>query len=175
MARTAMRSRPAASFSHSLKVDVYRSRFEPLKSIRHLDLNRLARTARTEIELGHFESGCCQRFVRAEIRKGMVTKIVLEPCTEQAKIKRTPELTRLVKAASRRAVQKRRRAPRFPLPVREFMSNARAILEETIYCIHICFLGHCLWCCFYWEGGGEGSWGYLDCNGWIVGPLPVAS
>jgi hypothetical protein len=171
MARAAKRSRPVATFKHSLDVEVYRSRFELLESVRHLDIDGLARAAGAEIELGHVAAGCCKRLARAEVRKGMVTRILLEPCAERPRIKKTPELTRLVNLAVRRAAGKRRRLP-LPLPVRDFLSSAREVLEETIICIHICILGHCLWCCFYWEGGGPNPWGYLDCNGWIVGPFP---
>jgi hypothetical protein len=145
---------------------------ELLGSVRHLNLDRLARATRAEVELGYVKSACCKRLVRAEVRKGMVTRIKLEPCGE-TKIKKTPELTRLVNTAIRRAAGRGRR-PSFPLPLRTFMRSAREIFEETIICIHICFLGHCLWCCFYWEGGGENPWGYIDCNGWIIGPFPAA-
>jgi hypothetical protein len=172
MARTAKRARPVAIFTHSIKFEVHRSKFTLLESARHLDTDRLARAASAEVELGFLEGGCCQRYVRAVLRKGMVTKLALEPCAERPPMKISPELAGLLKVAGHRIRQRRRRAPRLPLAVQDFMSNLQAVAEETIYCIHLCFLGHCIWCCFYWEGDAEPSWGYLDCEGWIVGPFP---
>jgi hypothetical protein len=172
MARTPKRARPVATFAHSLKVEVHRSKIELLESARHLDIAKLARAASAEVELAYLESACCQRFVRAVVRKGMVTKLVLEPCADRAPMKISPELAELLKAAGPRVLQRDRRGPRLPLGVRDFMNNVQTVLNETIYCIHLCLLGHCIWCCFYWEGDAEPSWGYLDCDGWIVGPFP---
>ena len=172
MARTGKHSRAVATFTHSLKVEVHRSRLELLQSARHLDIDGLAQAANAQIELGYLKGGCCQRLVRADVRKGMVTKLVLEPRAERARMRISPELAGLLKAVGHRVMRRDRRTPRLPLAVRDFMSAAETILEETIYCIHICILGHCLWCCFYWEGDAEPPWGYLDCDGWIVGPFP---
>jgi hypothetical protein len=172
MARSAKSSRPVATFTHSLKFEVHRSKFMALDSARHLDLDKLGRVASSEIELGYLEGGCCQRLVSAILRKGMVTKLELSPCADRPPMKISADLAGLLKTAGHRVRPKARRGPRLPLPIRDFMSNLQTVAEETIYCIHLCFLGHCIWCCFYWEGDFEPAWGYLDCEGWIIGPIP---
>jgi hypothetical protein len=172
MARSAKPARPVLIFNHSLKVEVYRSKFTLLESARHLDTDGLARAAKSEIELGYLEGGCCRRLVKAVLRKGMVDRLALEPCAERPRMKISPDLANLLKVAGHRIRRRARRAPRLPLAVRDFMSNVQTVAEETIYCIHLCFLGHCIWCCFYWEGDAEPAWGYLDCDGWIIGPIP---
>jgi hypothetical protein len=147
MVRTASRSRPVASFTHAVKVEVYQPKSEVLESTRHLNIEKLKRSARAEIEVGHVATQSCRQLVRARIRKGMVAELVLEPCAEREPIRITPEIARLLKAARQRVARKRRRAPRFPMPVEEFLQDTKAALDETMICVHICIWRYCFDCC----------------------------
>ena len=161
MARTAKRSRPVASFTHPIKVEVHKPRVEVLESVRHLDIGNLKRSA-AEIEVGYLATRRCRQLVRATLRKGMVTKLVLEPCAEQERMKITPEIARVLEEARRQVMSKGRHAPEFPMPIEDFMSDIAAAVDETIICIHICIWRYCLDCCFYWYGSDVG--GILLCG-----------
>src|SRR5690242_14036586 len=113
MARIESRSRPVASFNHPVKVEVHKPTFELLQSARLLDFAKLQRTARAEIEIGYVRTRSCRQLVRATLRKGMVTGLVLEPCAELQRVEITPEIARVLKAARRRAASKGGRRPRF--------------------------------------------------------------
>jgi hypothetical protein len=146
MARTAKRARALATFNHPVKITVRRPEFELLASAKQLDIGKLTRV---EIELGYVRTDCCRQFVRAVIRRGMVTRLVVEP----------PELARLLKAASRRiSGRPGKRAPKFPMPVATFMSSARLISVDTITCVQICIFGFCTQCCELL--GSPGDWIY---------------
>jgi hypothetical protein len=169
MARTAKRSRPVASFTHPINVEVHKPRVEVLESARLLDIGKLKRSARAEIEVGYIATRRCRQLVRATVRKGMVTKLVLEPCAEQQRLKITPDIARVLKEARRQVMSKGRRAPGFPMPIEKFMSDIAAAVDETIICVHICIWRYCLDCCFYWYGSDVG--GILLCG--FGGPIIV--
>jgi hypothetical protein len=135
-----------ASFDHKIRVDVELAPFKVLESVRYLDVARLARAASATIELGFFETDCCHRTVRAVVRKGMVTELLLEPCDDKKMQRPSPELLRLFELA-RRHLPKRRRSGHGPLPLPEFLDHVAEVTVETITCIRICILGFCFVCC----------------------------
>jgi hypothetical protein len=173
MARAAKRARALVTFNHPVKITVRRPEFELLASVKQLDIGKLARAAHAEIELGYVRTDCCRQFVRAVIRRGMVTRLVVEPCSDGKSVKVSPELARLLKAASRRvAGRPGKRPPKFPMPVATFMSSARFISVDTITCVQICIFGFCIQCCELL--GSPGEWA---CGRVIVDTisLPVAT
>jgi hypothetical protein len=164
MARTASRSRPVARFSHPAKVDVYLPTFELLKSVRHLDIDRLARAASAEFEVGYFKTRCCQYLVRAVVRRGMVTKLVSEPGPDSGQMAVSREFANLLDVARRRAMQTLgRRSSRLPMPLHVFMRDPAAAVtmdEPSVWCFKICIYGYCLECClFKFPGDRYGTWG----------------
>ena len=92
MARSAKRHAALTTFRHPVRVEVRRPVFQPMASVGQLDVAKLERAARAEIELGYFRTGECRQFVRATVRKGMVTELVLEPCSDRKLEGAPPEL-----------------------------------------------------------------------------------
>ena len=146
MARPDKRPQPPTIIKHTAQIEVRRAEFEPLASVRHLDAAKLARTARAEIELGHFHTSCCGKLVRAVIRKGMVTSLTVEPCSEEKAGPPDPELARVVETACRR-VAPPGDAVKFPMPVADFLDDVAALTIKTITCVQICIWGFCFVCC----------------------------
>ena len=101
MAKRAIRNRPLLSIDHSVKIEIRQAKLTPLESLKHLDVAKLKKASRAEVELGHIEGGCCSQLVRAVIRKGMVTDIAIDQCPDAAKV--TPDLARLLNKARRKA------------------------------------------------------------------------
>lgn len=163
MARIASRSRPVASFTHPAKVDVYLPTFELLKSVRHLDVDKLARSASADFEVGYFKTRCCRYLTRAVVRRGMVIKLVSEPGPDNCQMKVSHEFGNLLNLARRRAMRTLgRRSPRLPMPVRAFMRDPTAAVtmdDPTIWCFKICIHGYCLECCLFKFPGDRGTWG----------------
>lgn len=56
------------TFKHSVPVEVRLPKFRPFNSFKSLDRNRLSKGTST-IEIGFLEGGCCQKLVRASVRK----------------------------------------------------------------------------------------------------------
>ncbi len=92
MARSTKPPRPLTTLRHTARVEVRRAEFELLASVPHLDVAKLARVARGEIEVGYFRTDCCRQFVRAIVQKGMVTELVVEPCSDDKPEPASPEL-----------------------------------------------------------------------------------
>jgi hypothetical protein len=147
MARSVKQPRPLLTFKHPAKIEIYRPEFELFGSVAHLDVAKLGRAARTEIELGTLKTSCCSPIVRAVIRKGMVTELRVDRSPESKSELITPEFSRLLDLARRRVRQRRRGPGRLPMPVAKFMSVAQEISTETLHCFSICLFGHCLICC----------------------------
>ena len=145
-ARSGKRSAVVTSFDQKTRVDVELAQFKVLASVRHLDVAKLAREGSTSIEVGFFETDCCHRMVRAVVRKGMVTELLLEPCDDKKMQAPSPELVRLFELARRR-LPRARRSFRGPMPLAEFLDDVAALTVETITCIRICILGFCFVCC----------------------------
>ena len=147
MQRTKKHSPPLTAFRHAVRVEVRRPEFDLLASVKQLDVAKLARAARAEFEVGYFEAGCCRRLVRAFVRKGKVTGLVAEPCESERPAKASPELARLLNVARRRAARRGEPPVRLPIPVADFVSNARSLTIRSITCVEICFFGFCFYCC----------------------------
>jgi len=98
--------------------------FEPLQSVRALDLVQLARARHAVVELGQFDAGCCKRMARAVIKAGRVTEIKIDACTDGAG-KLTPESARLLARAQTKLKRSKSAAPRLPMPVTRFFRQSR--------------------------------------------------
>ena len=125
--------RPRTTFEHTIQVEAQPTEFFLLASVPYQDVGKLARAAHAEIELGYFKtnsSNSCRQFVRAKIQEGMVTDLLVEPCSDEETEPASEELVRLLDTARRRLTPSDSREPRFPIPVAE-----------------ICILGSCFVCC----------------------------
>jgi hypothetical protein len=147
MARSRKQLRPILTFRHPVRIEIYRPQFQLFGSVLQLNVDKLARAAHTEIELGTLETSCCSRIVRAVIRKGMVTELRVDRSGDNKSEPITPELSGLLDQARRRVRQRRRGPGRLPMPVAKFMSVAQEVSTETLNCFSICFFGHCFICC----------------------------
>jgi len=117
------RGKLVTAFRHPVRVEVRRPKFERSASLAYIDVAKLARAARAEFEVGHFEVGRCRRTVVAVVRRGVVTALRVEACAQCQPVRLTPERQALLKLARRRIGQ--RRAERFrPMPVAQFMRGA---------------------------------------------------
>ena len=142
--------RPRTTFEHTIQVEAQPTEFFLLASVPYQDVGKLARAAHAEIELGYFKtnsSNSCRQFVRAKIQEGMVTDLLVDPCSDEETEPASKELVRLLDTARRRLTPSDSRDPRFPIPVAEFMSDAAAFTIRTITCMEICMLGSCFVCC----------------------------
>jgi hypothetical protein len=142
--------RPRTTFEHTIQVEAQPTEFFLLASVPYQDVGKLARAAHAEIELGYFKtnsSNSCRQFVRAKIQEGMVTDLLVEPCSDEETEPASEELVRLLDTARRRLTPSDSRDPQFPIPVAEFMSDAAALTIRTITCMEICILGSCFVCC----------------------------
>ena len=144
------RGKLVTSFRYPIRVEVRRPKFERSASLAYLDLAKLARAARAELEVGHFETVCCRKPVLAVIRRGVVTDLRVQACAECKPVRLTPERQALLRLARRRIGG--RREGRFrPMPVAQFI-NGPAALPFLGECHEICFItifGYdiCWFCC----------------------------
>ena len=141
------------SFRYPSRVEVRKPAFRRSPILRYLDMLKLTRATRAEVEVGHFETGCCRTTVLAVVRKGIVKALRLEGCAECKPVRFTPELQKMLTIAQRRFGGRGR--PFRPMPVAQLMSTA---LGEIIDggCEEFCFitiLGYevCVLCCT-WAG-----------------------
>jgi hypothetical protein len=143
--------RPRTTFEHRIQVEAQPTEFFVLASVPYQDVGKLAKAAHAEIELGYFKtssSNDCRRFVRAKIREGMVTDLLVEPCCSDEETEpASEELVRLLDSARRRFTPSDSREARFPIPLAEFISDAAALTIRTITCVEICIFGSCFVCC----------------------------
>lgn len=165
MRRPAKKTRPVIKFKHPVDVEVYKSGFELFESVRQLDIAKLARSARAEIEVGYIKTDSCRRIVRAVIRKGMVTALKIDS-SDDKRAPSSPELTRLLNEVQRKAPGIPERPPRLPVSVATFMADPGGFASETIYCWSICLYGHCLICC---KIESTGQW-MCSTNGFTIKP-----
>ncbi len=156
MPRSTKKSRTLATIKQPVTVQVRRPDFELLDSVRLLDLDKLSRTARAEIEVGYVKTDCCTQLVRAIVRKGMVTELRVEPFSKDESTPVSPALKRLLNLARAKAKASGTRPARLPMPVAQFMQNADDISITVITCFQICLFGWCIACCVngdYWFCG----------------------
>ncbi len=143
------RGRLVATFRYPIRVDVRRPKFERSASLAYIDVAKLARAARAEFEVGHFEAGCCRKAVLAVVRRGTVTALRVEACAECKPVRLTPELQAMLKVAQRK-MRRRRDRPFRPMPVAQFMSRVAETIVEGL-CSEVCVIiegyGVCFVCC----------------------------
>jgi hypothetical protein len=137
------------TFRYPIRVDVRRPKFERSASLAYVDVAKLARAARAEFEVGHFEASCCRKTVLAVVRRGMVTALRVEACAECKPVRLTSELQAMLNVAQRR-IGRRREGPFRPMSVAQVMSRtAETIIEGT--CSESCWTiggyGFCVVCC----------------------------
>ncbi len=117
-------------------------------SVRNLDVEKLSRAKRAEIELGLVKTSCCEKIVRAIVRNGMVTEVRLDPGSPEKESAGVPmEVKRMLEAA-RRKFGKGQPPLRLPIPVRKILTDAPLPPGLTVItCFQICFLSYCIDCC----------------------------
>ena len=168
MAKVAMRNQLLGTVPHRFRIERVRPIFTPLASLSQLDFGKLSRTARIELELGYLSAGRCRQMVRATVKKGMVTRLDIDSCTDKTAQRAPRELQQLVRKAHR--VVARRLGPQTPLPIpiERFLPSAARILIETITCYKICLYGPwaCIYCCTR-PGGG------LVCGSDVIVTPPI--
>jgi hypothetical protein len=143
-------ARSSVSFSFPAKVTARRAEVELAPSLAHLDVDSLARAARAEFDVGYVQTGdcaCCRRRVTAVVRRGMVTDLRVEGCSDGEGVKPTPDLVRAMRLAQQRVAKRGPRDPKLPVPVATFVAQAAPLTIKTLVCIQICVFGHCFTCC----------------------------
>ena len=143
------RVKAAAAFRYPVRVEVRRPKFERSAALAYIDLAKLARAARAEFEVGHFETRCCRRTVLAVVRRGVVTALRVPACAECKAVRLTTERQALLRLARRRIGARERRFR--PMPVAQFIRRA-AELPRLGECHEVCFItifGYdiCWFCC----------------------------
>jgi len=140
-----------ATFRHPMTVEVIAPTFVPLTSLVTQDVQKLSKGSH-KIEIGFMEGGCCPKMVHAIIRKGMVTRIEVEPCEHSEQVlpkAMSKEMSEVVAQARRKIEQD----PWQPVPVAELIDS---IAMDSSYptrigwgagCIYICVWHYCLFCC----------------------------
>jgi hypothetical protein len=147
MAPSAERPQPPITFEYPAQIEVRQPEFELLGSVPYLDLARLARATRAEIELGYYKIESCRHFVRAIVEEGMVTDLVVEPCSDDELQPASAELVRLFNVARQHVTPPESEPFQPPVPVADFMPNAAAMGLRWMVCIEICMFGTCFHCC----------------------------
>jgi hypothetical protein len=148
MAPSAKQPQARTTFEYPVQIDVRQAEFELLGSVPYLDLDKLARAARAEIELGYYKTdSSCRHFVRAIVEEGMVTDLVVEPCSAEETEPASPELVRLFNIAREHVSSPGSEPFRPPVPVADFMANVAAMGLRWMVCIEICVFNFCFRCC----------------------------
>jgi hypothetical protein len=149
MAKASSKSKVAAKFSAPVKVQVRLPEFEPLASLKSLDLKRLSK-GNHKIEIGFVTGGSCRNLVRAIVKNGMVTGCEIQGCKGLPKTTPPRELRAVIDKARKMAARGRRWKP---IPVAQLVSSNARIHDLIIItgggCIFICIWGYCLMCCWY--------------------------
>jgi len=168
MAKAARRSHLLGTVQHRLRIERVRPAFTPLASLSQLDLRKLSSKARIDLELGYLASGRCRQMVRATVKKGLVTRIDIDSCTDKTAQRAPRELQQLVRKAQRVVARRSGPVTQFPISIDRFLPQAARMLIETITCYKICFYGPwaCIYCCTR-PGGG------LVCGGDVVVTPPI--
>lgn len=146
----------SVTLKHAVTFEITPVAFTPFQSIHTLDLDRLSRARRAVVELGQFDAGCCKRTTRAVIKRGQVTEVLVDPCSEGT-MKPTPQLAKLLSSARRKLSPSVPKGPRLPMPATRYFSahggDTVVVLDLGILCWRTCvdFLGTrlCTVCCTY--------------------------
>jgi hypothetical protein len=168
MARVATRSHLLGTVPHRLRIERVRPAFTPLASLSQLDLRKLSRTAKIDLELGYLSAGRCRQMVRATVKKGIVTRIDIDSCTDKTAQRAPRELRQLIRKAQRVVARRIGPLTQRPISIDRFLPQAARMLIETITCYKICFYGPwaCIYCCTRPSGG-------LVCGGDVVVTPPI--
>jgi len=129
---------------HEIELDVQPLEFHFFNAARHLNAHHFAAVEHARIEIGHFKSDCCQRMVYAVVKKGVVTDLEMDPCTNGIKV--SNELAEVVRSFSRK-VDRDSGGARLPMPLDRFVEIAPQLVVVVWTCIRICAFGYCVTCC----------------------------
>jgi hypothetical protein len=138
----------AISFMHPIEVRARQLPVKYLASVRNLDVQKLARAKRAEIELGFVKTSCCQHVVRAIIRNGTVTEVRIDPRSSKKSPALPPGVERILEVTRKKLAAKRQQGGRFPMPVKKFFADLSGQTGVTVItCYRICLWGVCIDCC----------------------------
>jgi hypothetical protein len=147
MAKSKSAGSVLAEFSVPMKVEVRAPEFEPLGSLKSLDLKRLSRGSH-KIEVGFLKGGCCRKLVRAVVRDGMVIGFEAEPCSETHTAAPSKQLMSIIAKARGKIASGKKFEP---VPLANLVRSNAAMLSGLIIwgggCILICCFGYCIMCC----------------------------
>ena len=151
MAKSSKPAKPLATLTVPMKVEIRQPEFEPLSSLKALDVRRLSKGSH-KVEVGFLKGGCCRNLVRAVIRDGMVTGFEVDACKETKRsAPPAPELVRVLQQARRKIDSAGRKWQ--PIPVSQLVRSSASALQGLIVvgggCIFICVWGHCILCCWW--------------------------
>jgi hypothetical protein len=147
---TRKKSAAVLRFRQPVDVELFRPRLKLLPSFRYLDVDALSRAARADVPIAELEGGCCGHTVLAEVRRGKVVGIRIEPCDDEQGAPLSREYRKLVAQAFKRVTKPRRSARKLPMPVRTFFGSTAVAMQTSIdvmVCVRICILGFCTTCC----------------------------
>jgi hypothetical protein len=150
MAKPSKKTRVLAELSTPMKVQIRQPEFEPLASLKALDVKRLSR-GNHKIEIGFVKGGCCRNLVRAVIKDGMVTGCEIEPCKDSGKAGQAPPELLAVLAKARKKIAGGKKWK--PIAVSQLVRSNARMLDLIIIvgggCIFICIWHFCIMCCWY--------------------------
>jgi hypothetical protein len=158
MARSSKQPSRSLTLNQEVKFEITPAPFKTFASTRHLDANSLKHAAHERIEVGYFESGCCRRLVHAVVKRGMVTKLELEPCSDG--VRPTPEMSQLMQTAASKLGLRPSNSKQLPVPVQKLLTEAEALLIHVWGCFEICGFGYCVLCCY--DIGVGRPWGFCQ-------------
>ena len=151
------KSRLLSKFNYTVEVEVIEPVFEPLASLKALDVSKLSK-GKHRIEVGWLKGGCCPKLVHAIISKGMIRDLQVEPCNEASKAP-SKEIVRLFAEARARIKPS---GEWKPIPVQEIAmiwDGYPSRWGTGAGCFYLCIWHYCLFCC-------------LDKGCWIEGRKP---
>jgi hypothetical protein len=148
MKRTKKKRTGSIIFKHPVEI---RARQLPIKyftSVQNLDVHKLSRAKRAEIELGLVKTSCCEQIVRAIVRNGMVTEVRVDPCSSKKSGRVSSEVKGMLDAARKKFGGTRQPPLRFPIPVSKMLAEDSLPPGLTVItCFQMCFLSWCIDCC----------------------------
>jgi hypothetical protein len=143
------RSEPFVTFKHTVDMQVYLPKFEPLNSLKFLDYRRYERGTH-KVEVGFLLGGCCRKLVRAIVKKGMVTAFEVEACKESKPA--SPGMTAILEEARQQILAKA--GDWQPVPLTDFAKISAIDVFPSIGCFDVCEASaiFCYTCCFGLNG-----------------------